>query len=79
MSESEILDIVDKNGKILGQAPRSKFHNDNSLIHSVIHCWVFNSKGQILWQQRSKKKKMAPGKWDVSCGGHILSGDTPAL
>jgi 8-oxo-dGTP pyrophosphatase MutT (NUDIX family) len=22
---------------------------------------------------------MSPGKWDISCGGHILSGDEPEL
>lgn len=71
-----MLDKLDKNGNIIGQAKRSDFHGDPSLIHGVVHCWFFNSKGQILWQQRSLKKATSPGKWDMSCGGHILSGDT---
>jgi isopentenyl-diphosphate delta-isomerase type 1 len=77
MSETEILDIVDVDGNVIGQAPRSEFHKNPNIIHSVVQCWIFNSKGQILWQQRSMKKAQAPGKWDMSCGGHVLSGQTP--
>lgn len=77
MSESEILDQVDEQGNVIGKAQRSVFHSDPSKIHAVVHCWLFNNSGEILWQQRSMQKTTSPGKWDMSCGGHILSGDTP--
>lgn len=77
MSNDEILDKVDEKGSIIGQAPRSVFHSDPSIIHAVVHCWIFNPKGEILWQQRSHKKVQAPGQWDMSSGGHILSGEKP--
>jgi isopentenyl-diphosphate delta-isomerase type 1 len=77
MAKSEILDIVDKEGNVTGQAPRDEFHSNPDLIHRVTHCWIFNNQGQILWQQRSLKKKLSPGKWDMSCGGHIPAGETP--
>lgn len=77
MAESEILDQVDEQGNVIGQAPRSVFHSDPSKIHAVVHCWLFNSKGEVLWQQRSLQKATSPGKWDMSCGGHILSGSEP--
>ena len=77
MSEFEILDQVDKNGNVIGQAPRNIFHSDPSKIHAVVHCWLFNNKGEILWQQRSFQKDTSPGFWDMSCGGHILSGHKP--
>lgn len=74
MAEDEILDQVDKDGNVIGQAPRHVFHSNPSMIHPVVHCWVFNKKGEVLWQQRSLQKATSPGKWDMSCGGHILSG-----
>jgi isopentenyl-diphosphate delta-isomerase type 1 len=77
MAENEILDIVDQEGNVIGQAPRHELHQNPKLIHRVVHCWIFNHKGQVLWQQRSMQKVQAPGMWDMSCGGHILSGDTP--
>lgn len=77
MAESEILDIVDKDGNVIGQAPRAEIHQNPKLIHRVVHCWIFNNDGQVLWQQRSMQKAQAPGMWDMSCGGHILSGHEP--
>ncbi len=77
MADSELLDQVDKNGKVIGRAQRSVFHSDPSMIHPVVHCWLFNSDGEVLWQQRSLEKTISPGKWDMSCGGHILSGHKP--
>lgn len=77
MKNDELLDLVNENGEVVGQAPRSECHNNPKLIHQVVHCWIFNNKGQFLWQQRSLKKKESPGKWDMSCGGHIPAGEEP--
>jgi len=77
MPETELLDIVDETGKITGKATRAEFHSNPKLIHAVVHCWIYNGKGEILWQQRSLKKKHGPGMWDVSAGGHVPSGMTP--
>lgn len=77
MKQSELLDVVNKNGKVIGQATRDEVHSNPDLIHKVVHCWIFNSKGEVLWQQRSFQKTESPGKWDMSCGGHVLSGENP--
>lgn len=77
MSKDEILDVVDKNGKVIGSAPRGECHNNPKLIHQVVHCWLFNKRGQVLWQQRSLIKDSSPGAWDMSCGGHVPSGEKP--
>lgn len=70
MSE-ELLEIVDKDGKPLGVAPRSSVHGDPSLLHKVVHVLVFNDAGELLLQERSFSKDVAPGKWDTSVGGHV--------
>ncbi|HUW21929.1 MAG TPA: NUDIX domain-containing protein [Candidatus Bathyarchaeia archaeon] len=76
-SKFEILDSVDRQGNVIGQATRKEFHHNPKLIHQVAHCWIFNKKGQILWQQRSLKKDLSPGYWDMSCGDHVPTGETP--
>ncbi len=77
MKNEEILDIVDEQGNVIGQAPRTKCHRNPKLIHQVVHCWIFNKRGQILWQHRSIKKDSSPGLWDMSCGGHVSTGEKP--
>lgn len=41
----------------------------------VIHVCVFNSKGEMLIQQRQKKKTWSE-LWDISVGGHVIAGET---
>ncbi|MBI5640628.1 MAG: NUDIX domain-containing protein [Nitrospirae bacterium] len=73
--DEEILEVVDKEGRVTGLAPRSELHSNPSLIHRVVHVLVFNSKGEILLQKRSMNKDVAPGRWDTSVGGHINPGE----
>jgi isopentenyldiphosphate isomerase len=74
MSE-EILEIVDKGGKVLGTAPRSVIHGNPDLMHRVVHVLVFNASGALLLQKRSMLKDVAAGKWDTSVGGHVSPGE----
>lgn len=76
MSE-EIFPLVDEDGKVIGQAPRSICHNGTKLLHPVIHLHLFNREGQLFLQKRSATKDMQPDKWDSSVGGHIDLGETP--
>ena len=73
----ELIDIVDKNGNPSGaSAPKSVIHRVGH-YHNTSHLWVFNSKGDILLQQRSSSKAIYPLLWDVSVAGHIDAGETP--
>ena len=68
---SELFDIVDENGNVIGCEPRWKCHGDPSLIHRTAHVFVFHPDGRhILLQLRRKDKDIQPGKWDTSVGGH---------
>ncbi len=71
----EILDIVDGQDCVIGQAPRSSCHGNPSLVHRVAHVLVFNSAGQVLLQKRSCSKDVQPGRWDTSVGGHLDPGE----
>ena len=45
-------------------------------FHLVVHVCIFNSKGEMLIQQRQPFKEGWPNLWDVSCGGSAVLGDT---
>ena len=77
--EEELLEIVDKDGKSLGVAPRSTIHGNPSLLHKVVHVLVFNSDGELLLQKRSMSKDVEPGKWDTSVGGHVSAAEDVSL
>lgn len=68
--------VLDEKGNVIGLEDRQKIH-ENGTLHAGVQCWLMNSKGQILIQQRSKKKEQSPGKWDVSFGGHCTKTDNP--
>ena len=72
----EILEIVNKDGTVIGTRPRDEVHGNPALIHKVVHVLVFKSSGELLLQKRSLNKDMAPGKWDTSVGGHMMPGES---
>ena len=74
--QKELFVVVDKNDRILGHRTRYDCHHDKSLIHRGIEIVIFNSKGEILLQKRSKKKDLYPGLYTVSTGGHVTKGES---
>ena len=48
----------------------------NGDYHTVVHICIFNSKGEMLIQQRQPFKKGWPNLWDVTCGGSVIKGET---
>ena len=73
----EIFPIVDEQGNVIGEAPRSVCHNGKSkLLHPVVHLHLFNSSGRLFLQKRAFHKDTYPGKWDTSVGGHVSPGET---
>jgi len=71
----EYFDLYDKNGKQLNQIKlRSEVHKDGDWHHAV-DIWILNSHGELLLQKRSKQKESFPNLWEVSCSGHISTGE----
>jgi isopentenyldiphosphate isomerase/intracellular septation protein A len=76
LAGEEWVPLVDEQGKIVGQAPRSQVHNGSKLLHPVVHLHVLNPNKNILLQKRPMSKQIQPGKWDTAVGGHISAGET---
>jgi isopentenyldiphosphate isomerase/intracellular septation protein A len=72
----EWVPLVDRQGRVTGQAPRSQVHNGSKLLHPVVHLHVINLNKSILLQKRPLSKQIQPGKWDTAVGGHISTGET---
>ena len=62
---------------MIGTAPRSRCHGDPSLLHLAVHLFVFDRRGRLFLQRRSRSKRIQPGRWDASVGGHVDSGEAP--
>ena len=72
--QNEVFDVVNENDEVIGEATRGEVHQNPGLIHRTVDIWILNDKGEILIQQRSLTKDKSPGKWDISCAGHIQKG-----
>lgn len=73
MSE-EFFDVVNQRDEVIGRAPRREVHA-RDLLHRAIHVLVFNARGAVFLQKRSRTKDTAPGLWDSSTSGHVDAGE----
>jgi isopentenyl-diphosphate delta-isomerase len=70
----EIFDVVDKSDRVIGREARAEVHR-RGLLHRAVHVLVFNSRGELFLQKRSKAKDTFPGAWDSSSSGHLCCGE----
>lgn len=76
-TSEEILPLVDEQGNVIGHAPRSFCHGGSKALHPVVHLHIVaHDRSGLLMQKRSMTKRIQPGKWDTSVGGHISYGET---
>lgn len=66
----EIIVLVDKTGKPIGEAEKLPTHNADTPLHLAFSCYVFNNKGEFLVTQRAHVKKVWPTVWTNSVCGH---------
>jgi len=70
----EVFDVVDARDEVVGQAMRGEVHAQR-LRHRAVHVLVFDARGRVFLQKRSRAKDTAPGCWDSSCSGHVDAGE----
>lgn len=66
--------FVDENDNIIGSGAGEEALK-RGIIHRIIRILLFNSKGELLIQKRSKNVP-SPEKWDQSVGGHVDEGES---
>lgn len=76
MDDDEVLDVVDRNDNIIGQKKRSELYAEGSPPCRAINAFLLNAQGQIWIPRRTAHKELFPSCLDVSCGGHVRSGES---
>ena len=72
----EYIDIVNEEGLATGVVESRSDVHKMGLWHRTVHIWLINDNNEILLQKRSLNKESHPGLWDISCAGHVSSGET---
>jgi isopentenyldiphosphate isomerase len=71
----ELIDVLDNEGNKTGETVLKSLAHQKGIFHETVHIWFYTKNGQILLQQRGKKKKTFPLLWDVSVAGHVGAGE----
>jgi isopentenyl-diphosphate Delta-isomerase len=68
--------LVDENDQPVGEMEKMEAHK-KGLLHRAISVFVFDTKGNMLLQQRAKSKYHGAGLWSNTCCSHPFPGETP--
>jgi len=81
-SALEQFDVLDCTGRKTGARIGRDDAHANGVWHGAFHCLIcYRREGRelALFQRRSREKKIAPGLFDVSVGGHYTAGEDAAV
>jgi len=75
MMEEEVI-LIDMDDKQLGRASKHESHQmeniEKGMLHRAFSVFLFNSKGELMLQQRSNAKITFPLRWTNTCCSHPL-------
>jgi isopentenyl-diphosphate Delta-isomerase len=71
--EDQVI-LVDENDNEVGAMPKLEAHQ-KGILHRAFSIFIFNSKGEVLLQQRSSKKYHSANLWSNTCCSHPLPGE----
>lgn len=66
----EYLDTYDENKNFIGKYTREYVH-ENALWHNTVHCWLYDSDGNIYFQIRKDENKLY-----TTASGHVMAGES---
>ncbi|MEP7129225.1 MAG: isopentenyl-diphosphate delta-isomerase, partial [Chitinophagales bacterium] len=70
----ELVVLVNQSGKKTGVAEKMAAH-ENGWLHRAFSIFIFNSKGEMLLQQRATTKYHFGGLWTNACCSHPRPGE----
>lgn len=71
---SDLLILVDENDNEVGVMDKLTAHQ-TAALHRAFSVFIFNSKGQLLLQQRADEKYHSAGLWSNTCCSHPIHGE----
>ena len=75
-SKEEMLDIVDKEGRVIGQASRYECHRNRELLHPVVHFTLMDMFSRKLLLSKRASTKIYNGSKNMFFGDHVRSGES---
>ncbi len=66
--------LVNKKDEPVGTMEKTEAH-EKGILHRALSVFIFNSKGEMLLQQRAKNKYHSAGLWSNSCCSHPFPGE----
>lgn len=67
--------LINKKDKVIGFETKENCHQGKGILHRAFSVYIFNNKGQLLIQQRSKYKPLWPLYWANTCCSHPRKGE----
>jgi len=74
MIEEKVI-LVNEKDEQLGLMPKQEAH-EKGVLHRAFSIFVFNSKNELLLQQRALHKYHSPGLWTNTCCSHQRDGES---
>jgi isopentenyl-diphosphate delta-isomerase len=71
----EMVILVNEQDQQIGLMEKQEAH-EKGLLHRAFSVLIFNSKGEMLIQQRALSKYHSPGLWTNACCSHPRNGET---
>ena len=71
---NQSLILVDKNDEPRGTLEKLEVHRQG-LLHRAFSIFIFNTKGELLLQQRADDKYHSGGLWSNTCCSHPKFGE----
>jgi len=73
---NEYFDVLNSNGEYTNDtASREECHKKGLYHKAVVVIVLSTDNKKVLLQKRSANKKLWPNLWDITAGGHVLSGE----
>jgi isopentenyl-diphosphate Delta-isomerase len=69
--------LVNEHDEETGRMEKMEAH-EKALLHRAFSVFIFNSKGEMLLQQRAADKYHSSGLWTNACCSHPMPGETTA-
>src|SRR5271168_1810255 len=77
MQQPEEVILVDESDQPLGTMEKMEAHR-RAVLHRAFSVFIFNSRGEMLLQQRAPDKYHSAGLWSNACCSHPRPGEETA-
>ncbi len=74
MNEEQVI-LVDINDNQIGLMPKMEAH-EKAVLHRAFSVFIFNTKNELMLQQRALNKYHSPGLWTNTCCSHQRDGES---